>query len=118
MNVSKKVLTSTIVFAVLFVVLSATALNCGKKGIAETKETVVEKSMYVTVKAPGASMHTTSDVKSRKNYIKDGKGNTAAVPPGVQVKVVGEKVIAYEVINQQGKRGWIYAGLVTSMTNK
>jgi len=96
------------------VVVLGTGIAC-KSG---QPEPTAEKGTYLTVKEPGANLHTTSDVKSKSNRIKG-----SAIFPGIEVKVLDTEIIAYKVItkgtpDKPGKIGWIYAGLVKSITNK
>ena len=100
--------------SLLFIIILGTGIAC-KSG---KPDPATEVGTYLTVMTPGANMHTTDDVKSQANLIKGG-----AIFPGAEVKVIDSKIIAYKVItkatpDKPSRTGWIYAGLVSKITNR
>jgi len=111
-KIERKILIALMVVLLLTVLGTGIACKAGQPG------STVEKGTYLTVKQPGANMHTSDDVKSQSNVIKDG-----AIFPGAEVKVIDSKIVAYKVITKatpekSSRVGWIYAGLVSKITNK
>ena len=67
---------------------------------------------YVTVKAPGATIHKGEDMKAKNDFI-------GVIAPGVETEVLGQKIIAYKVaVPGKSEAGWIWAPLVEKMTNR
>ena len=95
------------IFAVVLVIMTIGCfVLCAPK-------TVDQKALktYVTVKAPGATIHKGEDVKAKNDFI-------GVLAPGISAEVIGQKIIAYQILTEKGVKGWIYAPLAEKLTNR
>ena len=96
-----------------FIVIALVILCAGCFVLCSPK-TVEQKAIktYITVKAPGATIHKGEDMKAKNDFI-------GVIAPGVETEVLGQKIIAYKVaVPGKSEAGWIWAPLVEKMTNR
>ena len=96
------------VFAVVLVIMAVGCfVLCAPKAVEQ--KTI---KTYITVKAPGATIHKGEDMKAKNDFI-------GVIAPGVETEVLGQKIIAYKVaVPGKSEAGWIWAPLVEKMTNR
>jgi len=96
------------IFVIVLVVLCA---GCFVFCVPKAVEQKVVKT-YITVKAPGATIHKGDDVKAKNDSI-------GVLVAGTEVRVLDTKIIAYKVeVPGKAEAGWIWAGLVEKLTNR